>query len=146
MSKRSDIVADGFLKLANSLLAGNTEAHHRTSVGRSYYALFLVAREVVVSLGFNVPENAHGHQKVYLYLQNAGLPVVVDVAADLTDLRGERNEADYEPRSPNFSMNLTAQIAYKKAKKAMDKLAGLSSTNLASLKQGIANYRKVTGN
>jgi hypothetical protein len=41
-----------FLAVARELAAGSTAAHWRSSVGRSYYALFLEGRDLLQRWGF----------------------------------------------------------------------------------------------
>ena len=85
-----------FLTLASCLVAGADEASWRTAVSRAYYAAFHVARQLMNDLGFTVPYADRAHGYLWLRLQNSGEPSVVQAGADLKDLRGLRNKADYD--------------------------------------------------
>ena len=76
-----------FLPLARKL-AGGDEASARTSVGRAYYASFLIAREKLDLSGLRIPEV---HQRVIeeLHIRNHL------IANNLHQLRRMRNNSDY---------------------------------------------------
>src|SRR5690242_5923842 len=85
-----------FLPLAAALAKGTTEAEWRTSCSRSYYAAFHVARELLLALGFRVPQADRAHGYLWLRLSNAGVAEVQEAGRNLNDLRRERNHADYD--------------------------------------------------
>ena len=85
-----------FLKVADTLLAGNTEAEWRSAVSRAYYAAFHVARELLGQCGFQVPQGERAHAYLWLRLSNAGDPRVQNAGARLQIRRRERNQADYD--------------------------------------------------
>ncbi|HEY1860960.1 MAG TPA: HEPN domain-containing protein [Gemmataceae bacterium] len=90
------IIGRDFLTLADSLLAGGTEAEWRTAVSRAYYAAFHVARELMLDLGFAVPRGDRAHGYLWLRLSNSGDASIQIAGHRLKDVRGERNRADYD--------------------------------------------------
>lgn len=106
-----------FLELAHSLAnQADNEAAFRTSVSRSYYALFNLLNEFLVANKFSIPKAAKAHDTVYLYLHNSGIKGVCDVAKNLDDLRTDRNKADYELDLPDFQSTRCAVFSLTKAR------------------------------
>lgn len=87
-----------FLSLAETLAKGTTEAEWRSACSRGYYAAFHVARELLLTLGFRVPQADRAHGFLWLRLSNAGVVEVNNAGSLLNDLRRERNRADYDDR------------------------------------------------
>jgi hypothetical protein len=87
-----------YLSVATRLLAEATEADWRSAISRAYYAAFHVGCDLLRSLGFTVPRADRAHAHVWLRLSNSGHPDVIKAGADLNDLRGARNRADYDAR------------------------------------------------
>ncbi|HZT80535.1 MAG TPA: HEPN domain-containing protein [Gemmataceae bacterium] len=85
-----------FLTLADSLVAGSTEAEWRSAVSRAYYAVFHIARQLFTDLGFTVPQSDRAHAYLWYRLSNTGDPQVAWAGSSLNDLRSLRNEADYD--------------------------------------------------
>jgi uncharacterized protein (UPF0332 family) len=88
--------ARAFLTLADQLAAGRTEAEWRSSLSRTYYATFHVARDLLSELGFFVPRADRAHSYVHLRLANCGHHQVQPAGAFLNNLRQMRNGADYD--------------------------------------------------
>ena len=85
-----------YLRLADTLANGTTEAEWRSAGSRAYYAAFHVARSLLSGLGFRVPQADRAHGSLWLRLSNAGDGEVTKAAGLLSDLRRERNRADYD--------------------------------------------------
>jgi uncharacterized protein (UPF0332 family) len=86
-----------FLKLAETLAEGSTEAEWRTAISRAYYAAFHVACEQLVSLGFRVPHRSEqSHAYAWRRWSNAGRAEAERAGSDLNGLRSDRNKADYD--------------------------------------------------
>lgn len=85
-----------FLEVAWSLLEGHREAEWRSAVSRAYYSAFPVARQLLNHCGFAVPRADQAHAYLWLRLSNAGHPDVQNAGAQLSFLRHERNQADYD--------------------------------------------------
>ncbi len=85
-----------FLAVAKDLLNFPTEAAWRSSVSRSYYAAFHVARQLMEDLGFRVLRGETAHAYLWLRLSNVGHAQVQDAGRRLNTLRGQRNRSDYD--------------------------------------------------
>ncbi|MHB8601940.1 MAG: hypothetical protein ACYC6W_09290 [Nitrosotalea sp.] len=79
---------------AKNLSCGNTEAQFRTSIGRSYYSVFLLTRDKIENKYGEFPEREKGeiHKKVIDRLKELKL---IKIASKLDGLRQQRRKADY---------------------------------------------------
>jgi uncharacterized protein (UPF0332 family) len=66
------MTGDDFISLATQLLAGKSEAHFRTAVGRAYYGAFHLARDFVRACGILVSSGPEAHRSVRWCLANSG--------------------------------------------------------------------------
>jgi len=136
-----------FLELAEELSERtDSEAAQRTSVSRSYYALYLLLHKFLKSKGISLPDTAVAHERVYRYLHNCGLQEVRSVASHLNDLRDERNIADYQLEETEFRDARVASLLFNKAQKAYDSFQECISDeeNAGHVVRGINAYRKKT--
>ncbi len=120
-----------YLQLAEELISCckspdlSTEAYFRSSISRSYYGLFLIARQVMESEGSIRSTGSGAHQQVqdhFLYSDDNNYRLVGTV---LQDLRRLRNNADY-----NLNCIFTrrqAELAHQRAKDKFEYLSGLLS-------------------
>jgi len=99
-----------YLRLAESLVVGSTEAEWRSAVSRAYYAAFHIARGLLISCGFNVPSKETAHAYLWQRLLNAGHPPTITAGGDLQTLRRDRNRADYEFDRPLAQRTATTQV------------------------------------
>jgi uncharacterized protein (UPF0332 family) len=86
-----------FLPLAARLAAAPTEPEWRTAVGRAYYAVYHVARQLLEDLGFRVPRADRAHAYLWMRLNNSGAAHVQRAASDMQTMR---NHADYDLHHP----------------------------------------------
>lgn len=91
-----------FLFLAKSLLKSDEESARRTSVSRSYYALF---HQVKAKLNIQLKEDASAHGEMAHYLESSDLSDARYIGGKLKDLRVERNQADYDLYRKKFEKN-----------------------------------------
>lgn len=90
-----------FLETAADLSSGVREADWRTSIGRSYYALFLALREALLA---GIPRRLLssgggrrlGHDFLVRCLKNCGDSDVNEIGDILFDLKIKRHDADYD--------------------------------------------------
>jgi uncharacterized protein (UPF0332 family) len=94
-----------FLAVASALAAGPTEAECRSAISRAYYAAFHTAREFIIRLRFRVPAGEQAHAYLWLRLSNTGDPAADSIGRLLRDLRGRRNNADYDLGRPRSRAN-----------------------------------------
>jgi len=90
------MTGEDFLSVADSLLEGSSEADWRSAVSRAYYGAFHVARRLLHQCGFLVVSGEQAHAFMWMRLANSGHPDVVAAGKDLSELRRNRNWADYE--------------------------------------------------
>ena len=109
-----------FLTLADELAqSGENESKIRTSIGRTYYAAFLNAREQLEIGGWEVPKTAKAHGKVRKILQKYG-GEGRSLSDKLLNLSIIRDNADYE-LGKTFEQK-TALRKIKLAQKIIEKL------------------------
>src|SRR5205823_5479310 len=94
-----------------------SEAERRTSIGRSYYALFNVLVSKLSDKGVMFAQTPDDHYKLISYLGKAGNRTAGLVGAVLKDLRLDRNQADYEMKIVIDARK--SDLLYQKATKAM---------------------------
>jgi len=85
-----------FLVIAKDLLKKDKVVNYRTAFNRSYYAAYNMAVNLLKKSGVRIPENATGHGQVNIYLGNCGIRDLEETQSKLTNLRGDRNKADYK--------------------------------------------------
>lgn len=129
-----------FLELAKKLQSSDDEAARRTSVSRSYYAIFNHVKDFLNTNGIKLPQAAQAHEKAHQYLSNSGIDEAVDLADDLDNLRKNRNDADYELRTPKFLYDkMNCGLISAKAVLFFDRFVKINSSSLV---KGIWEYKK----
>ena len=119
-----------FLTVASNLYSSSYEADMRTSVGRSYYALYNLVHETLSQLGVRFNNRGEDHGLLVYYLTDcrpAGAAATVREV--LKDLRTERNRADYDMTATVNNRN--SEFVYKKAEASF---AGFKTLNPEELK------------
>ncbi len=97
-----------FFNVAADWAAGTCEAEWRSAVSRAYYAAFHIARRLFRKAGFAVPRGEQSHAYLWLRLVNSGHKDVITAGLNLSELRGDRNNADYDladPFSQSFAID-----------------------------------------
>lgn len=95
----------------------NEEAYFRSSVSRSYYGVFLIARQVMEQKGRRLSSRGAVHQQVQNYFLNSNDNLKKKIGEELKYLRIQRNKADYDLMS-RFD-KLRAEKVCKRAKKTL---------------------------
>lgn len=140
------IKSKDFLELAKELydIKNAPEANFRTSVSRSYYALFNYVKNCLQSMSFKIPKDAAGHQIAMRLFKYCGNEKLQEVAGYLEEMRIDRNKSDYD---------LDSTIDYQTAKfnyiKAMDSFKEITNeTNgqnkKSQLQKDICKYIETT--
>jgi uncharacterized protein (UPF0332 family) len=97
-----------FISLAVKLSNSRQEAELRTAVSRAYYGALHAARELLEQCGVGFPPKelfgADVHRKVRFCLANANDADAALFANKLSDLRSQRNNADYDLKTERFSL------------------------------------------
>jgi hypothetical protein len=124
-----------FLTVADLFQASSFEAERRTAIGRSYYALYNVVLSTLSSQGISFSHTGNDHRQLVEYLFSCGHRQAAHIGSALRDLRVWRNNSDYEmhvvidvPQS---------QLAYAKAKQAVDRFNRLPAVDLETMVQAM---------
>lgn len=133
-----------FLYLAQKLSKEErNEASLRSSVSRSYYALFHIMRQFFEISGERIPKGPEAHGTVRNYLSICNVSEVKKIATDLNDLRTDRNESDYDLESDRFKEPNTVALLFLKARNAFNAFEKIISTpdNRRHIMNGIQKYK-----
>jgi len=86
-----------FFKTAEKLKDSDKEPDLRTSMGRSYYAVFLYFRDYLFELGL-VPKikNHEPHKFVLSCMSNSRVKEAQSLSTKLVELKQKRTKADYD--------------------------------------------------
>jgi hypothetical protein len=120
-----------FLPIAERYMVSNSQAERRTSVGRSYYALFHVLLGALSARGVIFRQVPEDHYTLISYLARSGNKTAASVSSVLRDLRQERNRADYSLSDP-FDLRIS-EFVYKKAIKALESFDSIPMAELATI-------------
>jgi uncharacterized protein (UPF0332 family) len=103
-----------FLGLARELATAESPAHHRTAITRAYYAVYNVACDLFLALGFDVERGHAGHEVIREWLRHSGVDRLIHVSAQLRRLHNIRIKADYWMQDPHPERRTTAErwLAY----------------------------------
>jgi uncharacterized protein (UPF0332 family) len=113
--------ARGFCVLAGLLAAQGKPASCRSAVSRAYYSLFHVIHQFMMLKGVPLPrKQTDCHEVVYRLLFNAGDEDLKVIASELNDLRGRRNEADYDLNQSEIEDRKTAMALVDAARSATE--------------------------
>jgi hypothetical protein len=116
------------LDVSRELAAGPTEAHWRSSVGRSYYALLHIILGSLGRWGFAAPPRDKVHTFARLKFVYAADPDLKRIGLTLEALAQLRNVADYQlGRSGTFASARVAASALADAESAIALLDALES-------------------
>ncbi len=127
-----------FLNVADGLCNSDAESDRRTSVGRSYFALFNCLRTKLEGIA-TLPANDEAHKAVAYYLRRANNRELASIGQSLTDLRVSRNGADYELES--VVDRADSQLALARARRAVSKLQALGDGRLANCVRAVPSFQ-----
>lgn len=138
--------ARDYFDLAQKLAQMRTEAAIRSAISRGYYAAFHFGKNLVETLGFNLPKDAAAHDKLYHLLNNSGIKSAEEAADWLRRLRLRRTLADYDFKRNDLHSFLDCQKDLLRAATVIAFCESCSAEPLrATLKKGIADYVQKTG-
>lgn len=126
-----------YLRLAENLAKGQTEAEWRSAVSRAYYALFHIGRWLLLRCGFAVKRGEQAHAYIWRRLENCGYRKVQIAGAFLNTLRGDRNLADYD-----FDQPFHQAMANDDVMKARETVQVLEEAAAENIVQTIAEAMK----
>jgi hypothetical protein len=132
-----------FHRLALELSRRQQPASSRASIGRSYYAAFNVAAEMLRRWSIPVARSAAGHGEIIRYLYNSGDAALTEVSVKLDLLRKRRNVADYDLSATDVENMKTAQSTADTAKHVIESMDQcLAPARSAKIIAAIADYRR----
>lgn len=124
-----------FLNIAEQFQGSDSEAERRTSIGRSYYALYNILFGSLVSQGVHFTHRGGDHGLLVYYLTQCGHPQAADIGATLRDLRNYRNNADY---SMNVMIDTRqSRLVYGKVRSAVNTFRELQQSDMVMVVQRI---------
>ena len=113
------MTGDDLIALAGSLAAstglGGAEARYRSAVSRAYYGAYHLAVALLAECGASIRTSAYGHNDVYVCLWESGYDPARQAARHLSQLRTERNRADYRLDDYRFRVPANAMQAVEMA-------------------------------
>ena len=131
-----------FLEVAKRYSDSKLESERRTSIGRSYYALFNQVA-LRVSNFAPLPGDVDDHRAVTAYLLNARVPALLEVGRKLKDLRVTRNDADYRMQLQIDGRK--SELALLRAEDAIQKFGTVNDPLLKAALQAQPTYRRPSG-
>ena len=120
-----------FFEVADRLRASASEAERRTSISRSYYALFNVVLGVLSAQGVIFRETPDDHYTLISYLNKAHNRTAGLVGSALKDLRLEPNRADYDMKATVDAR--TSEFLYLKATRAIAQFDAIPPPDLQEI-------------
>jgi len=106
---------------------GRFPADFRTAISRAYFAVFNLGVELLEDMGFSIPQNARGHNDLYLHFAHSGDADIKNMANQLNNLRTKRNHADYRLAWPDLDRQETAKLYAHNAGRIIDTLNSICS-------------------
>ena len=127
-----------FLNVAGNLCESREESERRTSVGRSYFALFNHLRIKLDAIK-QIPTTDEAHQAVVHYLTRTNNPKLSSVGQSLKNLRSSRNVADY--RLEDTVDQDYSRVALARARNAVNGLRTVNDNALRSAVQAVPAFQ-----
>jgi len=124
-----------FLAIAEKFRSSPNEAERRTSIGRSYYALYNLVIGTLKDEGVVFHQTGDDHRHLISYLSKVNHPVTGRIGQALNDLRTQRNTADYEMTATVGDR--TSELVYEKAKRAVLQFDTIPTADLKSIARKI---------
>ena len=129
-----------FLEVAKKLSQGGTAAEYRTAVSRAYYATYHVGAEFLKGVGCSISNGPSGHGEVIRNLSNCDDLELAKVGSQLTDLRSQRNFADYNLDNTKYDNQRISKAATVQAERMIQ---ALNQCGSGSRREDIAQALKV---
>lgn len=124
-----------FLDIADRFQASTSEAERRTSIGRSYYALYNILLGSLSSQRVAFENGGRDHGRLVYYLTKCGHRQADKIGGALKLLRNLRTDADYHM---NVAIDARqSQLAYQRARTAVDRFNALPQADLHTIVQRI---------
>ena len=129
-----------FCTVAGVFAARGEAAASRSAISRAYYSLFHVVLDFLVAHQVKLPKKRpECHQLIFRLLFNCGNEDLKLVASALNDLRGLRNDADYDMNNRDVELPSVARAAVERALREISRFDAFihSQTEITSVVQAI---------
>jgi len=123
--------ARDFFAVAAQFKNSENEAERRTSIGRSYYALFNVVIGALTAKGVIFRQTPDDHHRLVSYLTKTRNRTANSVGSALLSLRTDRNRADYEMAL--VTSVRTTEFVFQKAADALAQFDSISPAEMAGI-------------
>lgn len=127
--------ARDFLAVAAQLKNSENGAERRTSIGRSYYALFNVVIRLLTARGVIFRQTPDDRHKLVSYLTKSKHRAAGSVGLALLSLRTDRNRADYE-MAATISVR-TAEFVFQRATGALAQFDSICAAEMSEIMRRI---------
>jgi len=111
-----------FLDIAKKLSQGGTAAEYRTAISRAYYATYHVGADFLKGIGCTISKGPTGHEEVIRNLSHCGDLELAKVGSQLTDLRSQRNNADYRLDNTKYDKQRASQAVTMQSERMIQAL------------------------
>jgi len=127
-----------FLTVANQFHSSSSEAVRRTSIGRSYYALYNVLHRFLSRWASSLSGRGKDHRLLVKYLTACGNHNAYKLGTKLRDLRQIRNLADYDMGTHVSAQQ--SQLAHQWADNMIVLFSGLTQTEQNDIINKVQSY------
>lgn len=100
-----------YLRLAKEFIEKTGEAELRSAVSRAYYAVFIEARNLLTTRGFEMTRSSVDHKLVSETLKSRHNTKANKIGVNLDRLRKDRNKADYDNHFPNLEKQAKLDVS-----------------------------------
>ena len=104
-----------YLQIARNILQVDKPANCRTAFNRAYYAAYNVGFVYLEDAGIHIKKGPGGHGKLREYFQNCGMQDLKEVYQKLSNLHGNRIDADYYLKKKKVEKIDNAKMALEQA-------------------------------
>ena len=132
-----------FKKIAVSLLEIGGAAACRTAISRAYYSIFLLCRIKINEIGINLPRDYKAHESVKQYFNNCDDFQLCKVAKQLSDIRTDRNNADYDLTKKYVEKPENAKARLKTVDRMIDTVNKSFYENERNISEKMHEYHKI---
>jgi len=112
-----------FLIIAGNFQTSSSEAERRTSIGRSYFALYDMLIDCLSAENVRFNKDGDDHWRLTYYLTKCGDRAADKMAGALKNLRFSRNLADYDLKASIGASQ--SEFSYKRAQSTISEIKSL---------------------
>lgn len=122
-----------------------TESDLRSAVSRAYYSAFHCAKELLEKFGIKFSKGGGVHDKIISILENCnGIDDSKKAGSMLRDLKGDRNDADYNLTDTKFSKLSNAELRISTANDICDLIGECEANQYNHMMNSARDYARTT--